>query len=144
MLRYILLLLALLPILTLVPSCRTLAPVMAQEPIIVLISPNDGEVRNSGDVEVRIYLQNFTIVPDTGQTNKAAEGHVIYYLDVSAPLKLGTPATTAPGTYAISTEKSHTWPGVSPGEHTFTVQLVNNDDTPLNQPVTVRANVTLR
>jgi hypothetical protein len=128
----------------LLPSCRTAAPLAPEEPIAVLISPNNGEILNSGDVEVRIYLQNFSIVPDTGQANRGGEGHVIYYLDVSAPLKLGTPATTAPGTFAVSTETSYTWPDVPPGQRMFTVQLVNNDDTPLDQPVTVRANCTLK
>ena len=144
MLKYTLLLVILAPVIALLPSCRTVAPVVAAEPLVVLISPNNGEVRDSGDIEVRIFLENFTIVPDTGQANKPGEGHVIYYLDAGAPLKQGTPATSAPGTYAISAETAYTWPGVSPGNHTFTVQLVNNDNTPLDQPVTVRANVTLR
>jgi hypothetical protein len=120
------------------------APVAPEEPNVVLLSPNNGEVLNSGDVEVRIYLQNFVIVADTGQANQAGKGHVIYYLDATAPLKLGTPATTAPGTFAVSTETSYTWSDVSPGQHTFTVELVNNDNTPLDQPVAVRANCTLK
>jgi len=144
MVRYALLLLVLTPIISLFSSCRTVAPVVDEGPLVVLISPNNGEVRDSGDVEVRIYLQNFSIVPDTAQGNKAGEGHVIYYLNASAPLKQGAPATTTPGTFAVSTETSYTWPNVPPGQHTFTVQLVNNDNTPLNQPVTVRANVTLK
>ncbi len=143
-LRYTIFLLLLLPVLTLLPSCRTATPIAPEEPIVVLISPNNGEVRDAGDVEVRIYVQNFDIVPNTGQDNKAGEGHAIAYLDASAPLKLRTPATTAPGTYAATAETSYTWPYVSPGQHTFTVQLANNDNTPLDQPVTVRANVTVR
>jgi hypothetical protein len=144
MLRYTIFLLLLIPVLTLLPSCRTAAPLAPEEPIVVLISPNDGEILDRGAVEVRIYVQNFVIVPVTGQANKAGEGHVIYYLDASAPLKLRTPATTAPGTFAVSAEDSYTWQDVPPGQHTFTVQLVNKDNTPLDQPVTVRANVTVR
>jgi len=144
MVRYALLLLVLTSIISLFSSCRNVAPVVDEEPLVVLISPNNGEVRDSGDVEVRIYLQNFTMLPDAGQANKAGEGHVIYYLDASAPLQQRAPAITTPGTFAVAAETSHTWSNVPPGQHTFTVQLVNNDNTPLDQPVTVRANVTVR
>lgn len=124
-------------------SCRQAEPLAPEEPIVVLLSPNNGATLASGAVQVRIYVQNFSMVESTGQPNKVSEGHVIYYLDVSAPLKSETPATTPPGTFVASAETSHTWQNVTPGQHTFTVQLVNNDNTPLNPPVTVRANVTL-
>lgn len=142
--KYKIFILLLLPVIVLLPSCREVAPLAPEEPIVVLISPNNGEVMNAGNVEVRIYLQNFTIVSNPGQDNQAGEGHIIYYLDISPPLKLGTPATTTPDTSAVSYETSYTWQNVPPGQHTFTVQLVNNDDTPLDQPVTVRASCTLK
>ncbi len=125
-------------------SCRQAAPLAPEEPIVVLLSPSDGSVLTSGNVQVRIYLQNFHMVQNTGQPNKASEGHAIYYLDVNAPLKQGVPATTAPGTFIASAETSYTWRDVPPGQHTFTVQLVNNDNTPLNSAVTVRVNVTVK
>jgi hypothetical protein len=137
---FLLLLILLLPLLL---SCRA-EPLAPEEPAVVLLSPSDGSSLASGDVEVRIYLQNFSMVENTGQPNKASEGHVIYYLDVSAPLKPEDPATTTPGTFAATTKTSYTWPNVPAGPHTFTVQLVNNDDTPLQAPVAVRANVTLK
>jgi len=128
----------------LLPSCRTAVPLAPEEPMVVLLSPNDGEILGSGDVQVRIYVQNFKMVGNSSQPNKPNEGHAIYYLDVNAPLKSSTPATTSPGTFVTSVETSHIWQNVLSGQHTFTVQLVNNDNTPLNQPVTVRANVTLK
>ena len=137
-------LLILVPVFASLLSCRPAAPLAPEEPQVVLLSPNNGEVRDAADVEVRIYVQHFQIVPDTGQTNQAGEGHVIYYLDAIAPLKSGVPATTVPHTFVVSDETSYTWQRVPPGQHTFTVQLVNNDNTPLDQPVTVRAEVTLR
>ncbi len=125
-------------------SCRQAEPLAPEEPIAVLLAPSDGSTLVSGDVPVRIYLQNFNMVRSTGQPNKANEGHAIYYLDASAPIKAGAPATTAPGTFVVSIETSYTWLNVPPGKHVFTVQLVNNDDTPLLPPANVRANVTVK
>ena len=125
-------------------SCRQAEPLAPEEPLVTLLSPGDGSTLVSGDVQVRIYLQNFSMVQNTRQPNKTNEGHAIYYLDVSAPLKQGTPATTAPGTFVASSETSYTWSNVPPGQHTFTVQLVNNDNTPLLAPTAVRANVTVK
>jgi hypothetical protein len=136
----LLLLSLLLPILL---SCRA-EPLAPEEPVVVLLSPSDGSTLASGDIEVHIYLQNFIMVENTGQPNKASEGHVIYYLDVSAPFQREDPATTTPGTFVAIARTSYTWPNVPAGPHTFTVQLVNNDDTPLQAPVAVRANVTLK
>jgi hypothetical protein len=134
---FLLLLMLTLPLLL---SCRS-EPLAPEEPIVILLSPGDGSTLVSGDVQVRIYLQNFSMVENTGQPNKASEGHVIYYLDVNAPRKYGDPATTSPGTFVATADTSYIWPNVSAGPHTFTVQLVNNDDTPLLAPVAVRANV---
>lgn len=138
--KYTLLLLLLTLVLPLAAaSCRTGEPLAPLEPIAVLLAPSDGATLTTGDVQVRIYIQNFSMVPSTGQPNKANEGHAIYYLDVSSPLKAGSPATTAAGTYVVSAETSHTWSNVPPGQHVFTVQLVNNDNTPLLAPTAVRS-----
>lgn len=58
-------------------------------------------------------------------------GHIIYYLDVTPPLKKGESALTAEGTYFITRETVHVWENLPAGAHTFAVQLVNNDNTPL-------------
>ena len=138
------LLLVLLLGLSLSVSCRQKEPLAPEEPYAVLLTPSEGSTISAGDIEVRVFLQNFTITENSGVPNKPNTGHVIYYLDVDAPLTYGTAATTAPGTYAISTSTSFTWKNVPVGEHTFTVQLVNNDNTPLLPPTAVRANVTVR
>lgn len=142
--KYTIFLLLLILVLPLLLSCRQTAPLAPEEPVVTLLSPSNGEILKSGDVRVRIYPQNFNMVPASGQPNKANEGHAIYYLDVSAPLKAGSPAITAAGTCAVSAEASHIWQNIPPGEHTFIVQLVNNDDTPLLAPTAVRAMVTIK
>ena len=125
-------------------SCRQAEPLAPEEPIVTLLAPSQGSTMSSGDVQVRIYLQNFKLTPDIGQANRPGEGHIIYYLDASAPLAATTPATTAANSFKASSETSYTWSNVPPGKHTFWVQLVNNDDTPLLPPVAVRATVTLK
>ena len=55
-------------------------------------------------------------------------------MDVPAPVQRGIPANTAPGTYAATSATSYTWENVGLGPHAFIVELVNNDDTPLDQP----------
>ena len=73
-----------------------------------------------------VVVSNFNLVDKQGQAAVPGEGHIIYYMDVTPP------GTAAAGTYAASINTSYTWHNVSPGIHFFSVQLVNNDDTPLN------------
>src|SRR5207247_3086523 len=47
-------------------------------------------------------------------------------------------------TYHAQATKEYTWPNVSAGEHTFAVQLVNNDHTPLRPPVIAQVTVTVK
>ncbi len=85
---------------------------------------------------VKITVSKFTIVNKLGQPNVPGEGHVIYYLDVTPPITPGKAAVTAPNTYSETADTSYTWPNLAAGSHTLSVQLVNNDGTPLNPPVT--------
>jgi hypothetical protein len=138
------LLLILLATLAFLASCRPVEPLAPEEPIVTLLAPSDGSTLVSGDVQIRIFLQNFEAVAPTGQPNTRGEGHVIYYLDAAAPLTAGTPATTSAGSFVTSAAQSYTWQSVPAGPHIFTVQLVNHDDTPLLPPVAVRANVIVK
>jgi hypothetical protein len=142
--KSVIFLLAPILILLLLSSCRESEPLAPEEPNAVMLSPSEGSTLSPGDVQVRIYPQNFAIVENTGQPNKSNEGHVIYYMDMTAPIAAGIAATAAPGTFVALAETSYTWPNVPPGQHVFTVQLVNNDDTPLLPPVAVRANVVVK
>lgn len=89
----------------------------------------------SGDATVRVSVANFDIVQKLGDPPREGEGHIHYYLDAEPPTAPGEPAVTAQGTYAASARTSHAWEDLEPGEHTFYVQLVNNDHTPLEPPV---------
>lgn len=142
--KFVTLLLIVVLSLSLSVSCRQKEPLAPEEPYAVLLTPSEGSTISAGDIEVRVFLQNFTINENSGVPNKPNQGHLIYYLDVDAPHLHGALATTAPGTYAISTSTSFVWKNVPSGEHTLTIQLVNNDDTPLLPPTAVRANVNVR
>ncbi len=89
----------------------------------------------TGDVTVNLVVSNFNLADKIGQPSKPGEGHIIYYLDVTAPTTAGQPALTDAGTYAETAQTSYTWHNVAPGMHLLSVQLVNNDSTPLNPPI---------
>jgi hypothetical protein len=95
-------------------------------------------------VEVNTSVENIKLNDDKiGKSNVPGEGHIIYYLDVEPPTSPGQSATTNPGTYEATTNDFHIWENVSTTTHTFSIQLVNNDDTPLDPPVIAQITTTL-
>jgi len=88
------------------------------------------------DINVAIDVINFKIVADKiGQQAAPGEGHFIYYFNVTPPTSPGKPGLTEEGTYAVTTDSIVSWFGVLPGEYSVWVQLVNNNNTPLEPPV---------
>jgi hypothetical protein len=79
---------------------------------------------------------NFNIVNKINSQASSGEGHYIFYSTVD-------PLITAPGQSAFiggnysfaSTSGGFTWLNELTGYNTYSVQLVNNDDTPLDLPV---------
>jgi hypothetical protein len=102
---------------------------------ILIMSPESGFVSGTGDVTITVKVLSFNLVEKVGQSNLPGEGHIIYYLDVETPKTQGTQATTASGTYAATAAISYTWHGLKSGHHMLRVQLVNNNNTPLSDPV---------
>lgn len=88
-------------------------------------------------LQISCNVHNFKMNDDhMGKENIQGEGHLIYYLDTLPP--------TAPGNSAeimdhnmmyITTNSFQVWNDIQPGRHKFYVQVVNNDNTPLNPPV---------
>ena len=101
----------------------------------------DGGV-DAGNVTVTVLVWNFSVVNQTGYQNVFGEGHIIYFKDVVPPTNQGSPAVAEPGTFQISALTWCTWYNVSSGTHTFAVELVNNDNTPLTPPVIDAVDVT--
>jgi hypothetical protein len=127
-------------------GCRqeptTPQPPTAAAPTVRITSPAAGATVAPGDLTVTIEVSNFTVQPPGG-ANVAGRGHIHYYMDVTIPTAPGAAAVTAPGTYQAVPSTTATWENVPAGSHTFGVQLVNNDHTPLSPPVTATVTVTV-
>jgi plastocyanin len=111
----------------------TIAPPIGT-PTIAITSPLDGAMIPAGNITVTIQAINFSIVDKQGQPSIPGQGHVHFYMDVSPiptdPTKLAIP-TNASAAWAHVSGNTYTFTNVPPGMHTFTVQLVNNDHTPV-------------
>ena len=112
-------------------------------PQITITSPANNSSVAAGNVTVSVQVSNFNLVDKLSQTNVPGEGHIHYFKDVDPPTTPGQPAVTAPGTYAATAATSYTWQDVAPGSHSFSVELVNNNHTPLVPPVVATVTVTV-
>ncbi len=115
----------------------------AAEANVTITSPEEGATVAAGNVTVTVNLTNFTLVEPINQSNAPGEGHLHYYLDAPIPTNASAPAIPETGGYVISTNTSYTWENVTPGEHNFSVQVVNNDHTPIIPLVYDTVNVTV-
>jgi hypothetical protein len=113
---------------------------------VKIVAPAQGSDVTAGDINVSVDVKKFDVVDKIGQAPKDGEGHIHYYLDAGEiPTRDGQPAVTNDQrTYHAQATKDYTWPNVSVGEHTFAVQLVNNDHTPLRPPVIAQVTVRVR
>lgn len=116
---------------------------------VKITSPANGATVETGDVTINAEVQNFNIVDTQGQAAVTGEGHVHFYMDVSPmPSAAGQRAIPADTStlWAHVSDDEYTFRNVSPGVHTFAVQLVNNDHTPVVPAVsdTVTITVTTR
>ena len=124
------------------PGTPLAAPQAPEAPAVFITSPPfDGGVI-SGNVTIVVQVTHFSLATE-GSVNVPGTGHLVYYLDAAPPVARGQPAFTQPGTYAVSPSPLYTWTDVRPGTHTFAVQLVNPDNTPLNPPVIDAVDVTV-
>jgi plastocyanin len=112
-------------------------------PQAVIVTPRTNAVVNSSSVTVAAQVINFNLTDNTGQANASHEGHLIYYLDVQPPITQNQPATTSGNSYAASAVDSYTWQNVTAGAHKFYIQVVNNDNTPLNPAVIAGISITV-
>lgn len=112
-------------------------------PAIKITAPADGSTVPAGNITVTVQVSNFNLVDKLGQANAPDQGHIHYFMDVDAPITPGKPAVTPAGTYAATAATSYAWPNVTPGTHTFSVELVNNDHTPLIPEVVDEVTITV-
>jgi hypothetical protein len=110
-------------------------------PIVSITSPYYMSTNPAGDIIVNIVISNFKVADKVGQAAAPGEGHIVYYLDSTPLTTAGQPAVPATGLFADSIASTYTWHNVTTGMHSLSVQLVNNDDTPLSPPVTSTENI---
>ena len=116
----------------------------ATAPVLSIARPVAGSTIPAGDITVNAAALNFSVVDKQGQANNAGEGHLHFYLDVDAPTTAGQPAIPTSGTWAHVSGTSYTFPKVAAGAHTISVELVNNDHTPLNPPVVQKISINVQ
>jgi hypothetical protein len=109
-------------------------------PAAVILSPRDSASITAGNVTITAQATNFILASGAAPR----QGHLIYYMDAIAPTNPGDPAYTDPGTYVATTDTSYTWHNVQLGQHTFSIELVNDDDTPLTPAVVATISVTVK
>ena len=97
----------------------------------------------NSDITITVAVSGLNLVDATGKPNVAGEGHIIYFLNVAAPTTQGQPATAAAGSYYATAATSYTWSNLPDGAFTFYVELVNNDNTPLNPPQVAKVAITV-
>ena len=113
-------------------------------PQAVILTPRDGGVLTAGSITITAQVSNFDLVAQGGQANASHQGHINYFIDMAAPVTPGQPATGPDTVFATSALESYTWQAVKAGVHTFFIELVNNDDTPLSPPVVANISVTVQ
>jgi hypothetical protein len=107
-------------------------PPRAAGPSITILTPKAGSMVQGSTVKVSVSVKGFNVVRKQFQAPVAGEGHVHFYLDVETLPT--THARPTRGTYRSISGTTYAWTGVSPGRHTFAVQLVGNDHVPLSPP----------
>jgi hypothetical protein len=122
------------------PEPENPAPAVQETPLptpsITILSPLPGATLPVGSVTISVQVKDFSLADTYGEENVPGVGHLLYYKNVEVPTASGQPAVTADDNTSpdmITTD--FTWTNLTPGDYTFSVQLVNNDDTPLDTPV---------
>jgi hypothetical protein len=109
---------------------------------IKILTPKAGSTVHGSTVEVSVLVTSFNIVNRQFHAPVAGEGHVHFYLDAKALPRTHT--YPSPVTYRSISGTTYGWTGVSPGRHTFAVQLVGNDHVPLRPAAKNQVTVTVQ
>jgi hypothetical protein len=115
-----------------VDSAQTYLNFVVGAPNIKIISPGVAATLPAGNITVQVAIRDFINVYNPTKANINGEGHIVYYMDADPPFVTDKAAFTAIGTYNSTAATSYTWQNVTPGVHTFSVQLVTNDSSPLS------------
>lgn len=99
-------------------------------PTLSILSPTKGAEFTTRGFQVQVATSDFDISPDVGGANVVGEGHLILYIDDRY--------------YATVTNPDEAWfSHVGDGDHEVLVELVNNDQSSLDPPVTAMVPVVM-
>jgi hypothetical protein len=109
-----------------------LAGALSPQPALRIISPTTDAAISGGKTTVTVEVRNADLVSGAAS---AKSYHLHYYLDAILPTASSQPAIPATGAWASSAKTMHEWSITGAGLHVLAVQLVTQDDRPLNPPV---------
>jgi hypothetical protein len=98
-------------------------------------SPKSGDRVRGRDVTLKVDVDNFEL--QARQGGGSGSGQLLYFMD---ELPMGA---TKPMSAVASTSTEHTFRNVTPGRHTFGVQLIDGAGNAIGQPKTVTVEVEL-
>ena len=101
-------------------SVEKAAASQTKNPVLKIVSPNDGDLIKNSSVTVKVQADDFHLVP-AGQLVKDGEGHFHVWLD--SEKKLGPQA-------------AFTFDDVESGKHTITAELVKSNHSSLSPKIT--------
>jgi hypothetical protein len=132
-----------------VPSFDSTAPEISRMSCIVnypnpVANKTTAETVTPLQVQITASVHHFRLNDDAvGKQDVSGDGHYIYYLDVEPLTTPGLTATTLGGTSVATTDDFLQWTNLGAGTHTFFIQVVNNDNTPLDPSLTGSFIITL-
>ena len=119
-----------LPGVTPVLSPGPVLPGPSAGPFVAILSPalNQTFTGAEGPIRVQVQVANFVLAPESiGQANQPGRGHWHLILDGNLAAHVGT--------------ESYSLGSLSPGAHTIIASLRNNDNFPLNPPVSAATTI---
>ena len=118
------------------PVVQKITVTVDNNPRLKILQPANGTIKKKGSIAITVDAGNFSVVDKQGGANVSGEGHIHFYMDVQPPADPTRPAVPPGGIWAHVSGTSYTFENVPVGIHTFYVQLVNNDHTPLSPIIT--------
>lgn len=97
--------------------------------------PKNGSILSDTNVTVAANVDNINLVQPSGR-NVAGNGHLVFLMDTIPPKAAGqTVSVSNKSNSYVTNQTTYTWKNVTPGNHSFSVVLLNNDNTTLNPAI---------
>ncbi|HZD44060.1 MAG TPA: hypothetical protein VE134_08405 [Methanomicrobiales archaeon] len=127
---------------------------MNKTPTINITQPTNGSTIMGPTVTVMVNVTNIDLVDPIIATNVSSnllnhtlEGHILYFLDyppVTTPGQSSIPPSSANVTWNMTAKTIFNFTNVSPGPHNVSVELVYNNNTPVQPPANASVDFTVK